>query len=129
MAALLSRIVRNTGPRRRGAGSVDDREAASAADDVEAQALWRSIRAPILAHLGRLEEAEMLARAARDLARKTEVPTLQADALAELACVLALAQRGNEAQLAVEEAISLYAAKGDQVSLKRWADWAARLAG
>ena len=85
-------------------------------------------RADPCAPAGQLEEAEALSRAALDLARKTEVPTLQADALAELACVLSLAQRRNEAQRTIEEAIGLYAAKGDRVSLTRWADWAAQLA-
>jgi tetratricopeptide (TPR) repeat protein len=129
MAALLSRVVRDQGRDEEALALSKTAEEASAADDVEAQALWRSIRAPILARLGQVEEAETLARAALDLARKTEVPTLQADALAELACVLALAQRRNEAQQTIEEAIGLYAAKGDRVSLTRWADWAAQLAG
>ena len=94
-------------------------EAAAAADDVDAQVLWRGIRAPILARAGDTAEAEALARAALERARQTEMPSLHAFALAEFAAVLHLAGRVDEARAALQEAIAIYEAKGDIVSAAR----------
>jgi hypothetical protein len=69
--------------------------------------------------MGSVEEAEALSAAALELARKTEVPALEADALTELGCALQLRGRAGEAQRHFDEAITLYAAKGDVVSLAR----------
>ena len=119
MAALLSRIVRERGRDDEALALSRIAEGAAAADDVEAQALWRSIRAPIVARLGDRAEAEALARSAFEFARRTEVPTLQADTLSELAAVLSLAGRIDEAREVINEAIALYTAKGDVVSAGR----------
>jgi hypothetical protein len=45
---------------------------------------------------------------------------LQADALAELAAVLVMAQRDDEAQAHRAEAIALYEAKGNRVMAERY---------
>jgi tetratricopeptide (TPR) repeat protein len=92
---------------------------ATADDDLESGALWRMVRAPIVARGGRPGEAEAMARDAVALARRTEYPVLQADALVELADVLQSAGRASEASEALGEAISLYEAKGDVVSARR----------
>lgn len=127
MAALLSRIVRDQG--RDGEALEFSRiaEAATAAGDIESQALWRSIRAPIVARMGNAALAEELARAALELVRGTEAPALQADALAELAAVLHLTGRPGEARQAIDEAIALYSAKGNAVSAARYRAWAGEL--
>jgi ATP/maltotriose-dependent transcriptional regulator MalT len=124
VAALLSRVVRDQG---RDADAMElsrTAEQASAEDDIESQALWRSVRAPMLARAGALAEAEALARSALGFARRTDARTLQADALAELAMVLRLAAREDEARQAIEDAIALYEAKGDLVSSARSRNWA-----
>ena len=100
MAALLSRIVRDQGRDDEALAMTQAAEAAAAADDIESQALWRSIRAPILARAGDLAAAEALARAAVELARKSEAPGLLADTLCELAEVLHLAGNTAEARQA-----------------------------
>ncbi len=126
LAALLSRVVRDLG---RDAEALEFSEAAEAAagkDDIESQALWRSIRAPILARAGELEDAVELARAALQHALATEISTLHADTRAELAHVLNLCHKQGEARQMIGEAIALYEAKGDKVSAARWHEWAAR---
>ncbi|HSW25086.1 MAG TPA: hypothetical protein VLJ62_20165, partial [Burkholderiaceae bacterium] len=72
MAALISRIVRDQGRDDEALSFSKIAERATAADDVESQALWRSIRAPIVARAGDLAEAEFLARAAVEMAQKTD---------------------------------------------------------
>jgi tetratricopeptide (TPR) repeat protein len=124
MAALLSRLVRDQGRDDEALALSKTAEEATAADDVESQALWRSIRAPIIARAGNVALAEELAQAALDMVRRTEAPGMQADALTELASVLQLAGKTHEARQAIDEAIALYAAKGNVVSAARFAAWA-----
>ncbi|WP_298830397.1 adenylate/guanylate cyclase domain-containing protein [uncultured Piscinibacter sp.] len=119
MAALLARIAREQGRDDEALAQSRTAEEATAADDMESQALWRMVRAPILARAGELQQAEGLARSAVELARRTESPMLQADALAELAAVLALAGRLDEALGHRAEALSLYEAKGNRVMAQR----------
>ncbi len=127
MAALLSKIVRDQGRDDEALALSRAAEAATAVDDMESQALWRSIRAPILARAGDPALAEELARTALELVRRTEAPALQADALAELAEVLRLAGKTDDAAGAMREAIALYEAKGNVVSAARGRAWAGEL--
>ena len=127
MAALLARLVRDQGRDDDALALTKTAEQATAADDMESQALWRMVRAPILARAGDVAQAEELARSAVDLVRRTEAPVLQADALSELAEVLRLAGRPAEARLAVNEALVLYQAKGNRVAAERAAAWAQQL--
>ena len=127
MAALLSRVVRDQGRDDEALVYSWAAEGATAADDMESQALWRSIRAPIVARAGRLDEAESLARSAVELSRQSDAPQMQADALSELAAVLLLAGRLDEARQPIDDAIATYRAKGDIVSAARAAAWAAGL--
>jgi class 3 adenylate cyclase/tetratricopeptide (TPR) repeat protein len=126
MAALLARIARDQGRDDEALALTRTAEQATAADDMESQALWRMVRAPILARAGELQQAEELARQAVDLVRQTESPMLQADALAELAVVLAMAQRHDDARAQRAEAIALYEAKGNRVMAERCIALAAR---
>ena len=123
LAALLSRLVRDQGRDEEALELSKAAEAAAGEDDIETQALWRSIRAPILARAGNLDGAEKLARAALQLSLQTEISTLHADAGAELAHVLQLCGKQSEAQRMIDEAIALYEVKGDSVSAERWRRW------
>jgi Flp pilus assembly protein TadD len=126
-AALLSRVVRDQGRDDEALAYSQVAERATAADDMESQALWRSIRAPIVARAGNLTEAESLARSAVELSQLSDAPQMQADALSELATVLAIAGRPAEARQAIDAAIAIYGAKGDIVSTARATSWAASL--
>ena len=119
MAALLARLVREQGRDPEALELTKAAEAVAGAADIEAQAMWRSVRAPILARAGDRIGAEALARAALELARQTEIPVLKADTLHELAVVLGIDGRYEEARQIIGEAIELYAAKGDIVSASR----------
>jgi ATP/maltotriose-dependent transcriptional regulator MalT len=96
-------------------------------DDIESQALWRSIRAPIVARHGNIALAEELARTALQFVRRTEAHRLQADALTELASVLRIAGKADQASHVIREAIALYSSKGDVVSAARWRSWTGEL--
>lgn len=82
-------------------------EAAASADDVHAQVAWRVARAKAL---GPGADAEELARAAVELAGRTDSPVLAADALHALALV---ARDPGEAGTAAARALALREEKGD----------------
>jgi hypothetical protein len=99
-------------------------ESISAEDDVDSQALWRSIRAPMLARADKRRDAELMARSAVELLAETDAPQLRADTLSELAAVLAICGRHDEARETISEAIAIYRLKGDIVSARRATAWA-----
>jgi len=76
-------------------------------DDVEPQALWRSVRAKVLAASGDFDPAVSLAREAVDLLGATDALFVQVEALLDLAEVLRLARRDAEARSALERAREL----------------------
>jgi len=116
MVVVLARAVRDQGRDEEALELTRTAEQTAAPDDVDAQVLWRCVRAPILARIGKIEGAEMLAQAALDLARQTEVPGFQATALSELGAVLRIAGRHHEARRALAEAVEIYLRKGDVAS-------------
>ena len=94
-------------------------EEASARDDVHAQVLWRTARAKVCARRGELRLAEALAREAIQLAEETDLLNTQADALFDLAEVLAIADRPTDACAVIEESTRRYAQKGNLPALER----------
>jgi tetratricopeptide (TPR) repeat protein len=93
-------------------------EELSADDDLTSQALWRSVRAKALARRGLGCEAEKLAREAVELLRGTDAWVVQADALEELAEVLALGGT-DDGRAQLQEALDLLERKDDVVSAAR----------
>jgi tetratricopeptide (TPR) repeat protein len=89
------------------------------ADDTDAQVGLLRVRANLLAHQGDLAEAERLAREATELAAQTDYLNHHAKALADLADVLELVGRREEAGAAVEKALALYERKGNLVMAER----------
>jgi tetratricopeptide (TPR) repeat protein len=104
-------------------------EEQGASDDVATQALWRRARAKALAHAGRGDQALEFAREAVDLLRPTDAPIWQADALRDLAVVLAAVGAHKEALARLGEALSLYASKGDVTSFGRTQAFSLELSG
>ena len=97
-------------------------EEASAPEDVESQAIWRRARAKVFARRGRFEEAETLAREAHRLMLPTDAPIWKGNTLLDLAEVLELAGKRDEALPLIDEALLLYEGtegKGDVVSATR----------
>jgi tetratricopeptide (TPR) repeat protein len=81
------------------------------------QMLWRQARGKLLARRGELEEGERLAREAVALAEETDMLNAHADALVDLAEVLALG--GRDARAELESALALYEQKGNLVMAER----------
>jgi predicted ATPase/class 3 adenylate cyclase len=94
-------------------------EELAAKDDIEAQAVWRTVRAKVLAEAGAHDDAERLAREAVSLLRQTEATVKLADALLDLAEVLTTSGQIRAGRAALEEAARLYEAKGNRVSHMR----------
>jgi class 3 adenylate cyclase/tetratricopeptide (TPR) repeat protein len=88
----------------------------SAADDLESQALWRSVEAVILARNARFEEAELLAAEAVALFRRTDGIVKLADAIRILASIHDARGQQDLAIAEFEEAIALYRRKGNIVA-------------
>ena len=94
------------------------REAATS-DDYDAQALWRSTQAKVLARHGDFAEAEELAREAVAIIDRTDEVNHQANLRTSLAEVLRLAGRADEARSELERALELYEQKENRVMAGR----------
>ncbi len=79
--------------------------------------LWRQARGKLLARRGEFQEGERLAREAVALAEETDMLNAHADALIDLAEVLALA--GQDARAELGQALALYEGKGNLVMADR----------
>ena len=84
----------------------------SASDDAVNQVLWRGVEAKLAAREGRFQEAERLAREGIGWADGTDMLFEQATARADLAEVLRMAGRADDARVALEEAIDRASRKG-----------------
>ena len=97
--------------------------------DLAARVKWQGIRAKLAARQEELDRAEALAREAVSLAEQTDWVLFRADALLDLAEVLRLAGRPEEAAAAAEEAVRLYERKGNVVAAARTQTLVAELRG
>jgi class 3 adenylate cyclase/tetratricopeptide (TPR) repeat protein len=79
--------------------------------DVITQVLWRQVQALVHASRDEHDEAERLAREGAALAERTDALNFRGDALCDLAEVLAVAGRMEEAAEALEEALERYERK------------------
>jgi class 3 adenylate cyclase/tetratricopeptide (TPR) repeat protein len=122
---LLSTIVGALGQVLWADGRIEEAEAASeraeeltSPDDIESQALWRSVRAKALAARG--DRAALgIATAAVELIRPAQAPALLAETLEDLAETQMLLGQRDDGAGSLREALDLYAAKGDVVSAAR----------
>jgi class 3 adenylate cyclase/tetratricopeptide (TPR) repeat protein len=122
----LSTIVAALGDSHYRLGDLDQAEAEArrsldlgATDDTITQMLARQVLAKVGARRGDFTRAEELAREAVALGDAAEMLTAQADAYADLAEVLRLAGKEDEAKTAIDEAIARYERKGHRVGARR----------
>lgn len=108
LAHLLANAVYLQGRYEEAEQLTQECEDASRPNDVHSQVLWRSTRAKVLASRGNLQAAEGLAREAVAFVAETDFVFAHADALMDLAEVLELSSRGDEASEAIRRAIDLY---------------------
>jgi ATP/maltotriose-dependent transcriptional regulator MalT len=85
-------------------------------DDIESQIRWRRVQAKLLARKGNCDVALILIGETVDLLKRTDALVAQADTLVDLAEVLRHAGRGSDANEALEDAITLFEAKGNVVA-------------
>jgi predicted ATPase/class 3 adenylate cyclase len=94
-------------------------EEASAPDDLSSQIAWRGVRAKVLARQGQVEEAETLAREAIGFGEGTDNLEVRAWSLWNIAEVLRMAGKKNEAADAYRQAMELWQRKGNLVQVER----------
>jgi class 3 adenylate cyclase/tetratricopeptide (TPR) repeat protein len=94
-------------------------EELGASDDIATRVPSRGVRAKVAARRGEVERAQTLARQTVDLAMATDAPDLRGDAHLDLAEVLRLSGRTEEARATLEAAIQEFEAKGNVVSAAR----------
>ena len=93
-------------------------ETFAASEDITSQFLWRCVRAKVAAQRG-VPAAETLVLEALELTEKTEELESQAQVFMDLAEVLELSGRSDEAVPHLREALARYDAKGNVVSAAR----------
>jgi class 3 adenylate cyclase/tetratricopeptide (TPR) repeat protein len=88
-------------------------------DDALKEMVWRQVRAKVLARRGEHVEAERLAREAVEIGERTDSLIGQGDANADLAEVLFLAGKPDQAAEALRHALERYERKGHLVLAQR----------
>jgi len=96
---------------------IAERHAAS--DDVNAQMMWRSARATVLARRGDFARAETLARQGVEIANGTDDLNRRAEAYRDLGDVLQRARRLDDAATSFALAVELFERKGNLVGAGR----------
>jgi tetratricopeptide (TPR) repeat protein len=94
-------------------------EELGSSDDADKEMLWRRVRAKVLARRGKHADGERLALEAVAICEETDRLDAQGDAYADLAEVLLLAGRAEEAAVTLAQAIERYERKGNIVSAQR----------
>jgi class 3 adenylate cyclase/tetratricopeptide (TPR) repeat protein len=88
-------------------------------DDAITQILWRQVRAKVLARRGKHADAEQLAREVAALSEETDMLDAQGDVYADLAEVLTLGGKPEEAMGALEMALARFERKENRASAER----------
>ncbi len=96
-------------------------------DDTMHQMIWKQVRAKVLARRGQLAEGERFAREAVAIGDGTDMLIGQGDANADLAEVLLLAGKRDEATAALRHALERYDRKGHLVLAQRMRERLAEL--
>jgi tetratricopeptide (TPR) repeat protein len=114
-AALLARAIAAQGNKRYDEVNqlIAISQEAAAGEDLITQIIGQGLSARMLADRGRHTEATELASSAVALAAQTDLLSQHADALLDLAHVLATSGRIPEAQAAATQALDLYQRKGN----------------
>ena len=94
-------------------------QARARSDDVSAQFSWRAVKSKLEARTGNLEEGAKLGFEALQIVERTDALTQHGEVLLDLAQVLSLANRLEEASDSVESAMKLFARKDNVASAGR----------
>ena len=118
-AAFLAEALYRQGRDDEAFRMTEESEQIAAQDDVATQYLWRSVRAKLIARQGRFEEARSLAEAAVTIIGAAQDPDSQGYAAIDLAEVLWMAGRDDEAIAAAEASAALFEQKANTSSAAR----------
>jgi class 3 adenylate cyclase/DNA-binding SARP family transcriptional activator len=118
-AASLARVLVELGRDGEALKLTNESEELAAPDDPTAEVPWRGARARILARRRQAEDAERLAREGVALAERTDWLNLHGEALMDLADVLRLIGRLDEAAVAARNAAKVFDRKGNTVMASR----------
>jgi tetratricopeptide (TPR) repeat protein len=119
MAFILADAVYRQGRYEEAEQLTRESEDAAQPNDVQAQIIWRSTRAKVLARRGEFEGAQRLAREAVAFASESDLHLAHADALMDLAEVLELEGEHEAAEAAIHQAIDHYEHKGNVLAADR----------
>jgi ATP/maltotriose-dependent transcriptional regulator MalT len=117
--ALLAQAVDAQGRTREAGELARVADRCAAAEDTMTQAIWRRVQAKVLARDGRCDEAEALAREAAALVAGTDLLSHHGDAMLDLAEVLRICERTEEARDATVAGLALYERKGNTAAAAR----------
>ena len=98
-------------------------EEIAAPEDLTTQVVWRSVLGKVRACRGDFARATALGEEAVRLAEPTDLLVIRADALLDLAEVMAMAGTPVDAGSAARRALELYERKGNLVSASRARAW------
>jgi tetratricopeptide (TPR) repeat protein len=115
VAASLARAIYAQGRYDEAAHFTEISEKLDGRGDITSQIGWRGTRAKVLAHRHDFEQAESFAREAVAISERTDDLVQRGRALLDLAEVLELAHRNEEAAQLVEAALNLFEQKGNVV--------------
>jgi tetratricopeptide (TPR) repeat protein len=115
MAAMLADALYAQGRLDEAEAAVQRSRESATSDDFNAQAMWRSGGAKLLARRGQFDEAERLGREAVAWIDGSDELNNQADVRMDLVEVLRLAERPAEAREVLSEALARYKQKGNEV--------------
>jgi tetratricopeptide (TPR) repeat protein len=115
VAALLARAVLAQGREAEAQELAAQARAGSEPERLPAQARWRAVQAAIHTARGETEDAVVLAAAADDMLRETELLPLRAEVLTDLAVALAAHGDNPAAGRAAQRALDVHIRKGNIV--------------
>jgi len=129
ISAYLARALCLQGRFEEAVAFVEESREAASSEDAASQMVWRTSMAMVLASRGDLAGAERLAREAVAIGRTTDGLDSIAEALGDLAEIVAQAGRSAEAAELLREAVELWERKGNVVSAARARERLAELEG
>jgi class 3 adenylate cyclase/tetratricopeptide (TPR) repeat protein len=112
VAGLLAEVLYRLGRDEESEEWTRRSEARASQEDIEAQALWRTVRAKILARRGEAGEALRLSAEAVEWILRSDQLHDTGNCLSDRAEVLRLLGRVDEARATLEEALAVYVRKG-----------------
>jgi class 3 adenylate cyclase/tetratricopeptide (TPR) repeat protein len=118
-AGLLAQSLYDLGQLEEADAWADRAAELGSSEDAFTQMLWRPVKAKLAVRRGEHAGGERLARETVAISETTEDPTGQGDAYTELAEVLVLLEKRDEATAALEQALERYERKGNLVMAAR----------